>query len=169
MAENFEKNNNHEHSDVLKETLNDLNTLKNDNLDNVENNVETTWEALNKLGKDVVNSKIDELQNKVVDTIFDKSLDSNLMWESNNKIAQGQVEELFESWKNEFNDSKNTVSEYKVGKKYDKLKARGVDVKKWIKESANKIVNEINNWEQEKNPVARSLLKFVNRIMQSEK
>lgn len=153
----------------------DLNSLKNEvDLQNTEkseekNDSENVSESLNNLGNSLINSKLDELQSKVEDTLLDSSLENNFMWESNDNITKWQIDEFFEKWKEEFNDDKKTIVENKFVKKYQNLEDRNMDVAKWIESSADKISDEIKNWKEEKNPVARSLLRFVNWIMKSEK
>gem|GEM_PF-1852686 len=51
----------------------------------------------------------------------------------------------------------------------DRFAGRPEAVKESIQSSADKILDEIYNWEEEKNPVARSLLRIVNWIMKTEK
>ncbi len=171
MAENFEKNDMNDKSElanVVWWTLDDLNSLKNDKTKEVKK-TESTWDALNNLGDALVNSKLEELQNKIEDTLLDSALESSSIWESNDQITKGQIDKFFEKWKEEFYDDKKTVVEDKFTQKYKNIEDRSVDVAKWIENSADKIIDEIKNWEKEQNPVARSLLRFVNRIMKSEK
>jgi hypothetical protein len=51
----------------------------------------------------------------------------------------------------------------------DKFAGRPEAVKESIQSSADKILDEIYNWKEEKNPVARSLLRIVNWVMKTEK
>ena len=79
------------------------------------------------------------------------------------------IDKFFKKWKEEFNDDNDTSSEKKFVKKYKNLENRSIDVAEWIQKSADDIEKEIINWKDEKNPVAKSLLRIVNRIMKSEK
>jgi len=67
----------------------------------------------------------------------------------------------------------DTKTEKRVVKKHgqmvNKFAGRPEAVKESIQSSADKILDEIYNWKEEKNPVARSLLRIVNWIMKTEK
>ncbi|HRU50374.1 MAG TPA: hypothetical protein P5155_02615, partial [Candidatus Absconditabacterales bacterium] len=67
----------------------------------------------------------------------------------------------------------DTKTEKRVVKKHKNmvksLSNRPGGVQEAIGESVDKILDEIYNWREEKNPVARSLLKIVNWIMKTEK
>lgn len=53
-------------------------------------------------------------------------------------------------------------------KKYTSIENRNIDVQNAIKESWESVLDEILNWKEEKNPVAKSLLGIANWILKTE-
>lgn len=152
----------------------ELNSLKKEVLDS-KKNIEKWDKSNEKKGNEKIeansetqnsiNSKLDFLSGKVNDTLNNMELDSEL----DSKLDSNDVNEFFEKWKDEFNDNKNTTAEKKFVSKSSYINEdRPQDVVDWINNSADKILDEIKNWKQEQNPVARSLLRIVNWIMKSE-
>ena len=121
-----------------------------------------------------LNEETSEKTEELKDTTIDSTLDNlNLdmqewveLKDSDNKTRE-ELDKFFEKWK-----ERNPTEEKKDFQnllKNDRFKNRSKEVVQQIGKSATNVENEIKNWDKEKNPVARSLLKFVNRIMGTEK
>jgi hypothetical protein len=96
---------------------------------------------------------------------------SGIEWGKVNE-RKDKVSEFFDAGQKEF-EKVDTKTEKRVVKKHKNmvksLSNRPGWVQEAIGESVDKILDEIYNWKEEKNPVARSLLKIVNWIMKTEK
>lgn len=130
----------------------------------LEKNIEawrTQKEAKN-LGETIVDRELDNLHNKI-----------ELWLEKANvkDITKNELNDFFSEWKEKLNDDKHTFREWRLKRllKSDRFKKRSEHVVERIEESASTVENEIKNWQKEKNPVARSLLRIVNWIMWTEK
>lgn len=136
-------------------------------LDQKKEGIET-WDNsksnLNNLEKSTIDSAIDWLENNIKKELLEKEVDMETKDE-----LKDSIDKFFKKWKEEFNDDNDTSSEKNFVKKYKNLENRSIDVAEWIQKSADDIEKEIINWKDEKNPVAKSLLRIVNRIMKSEK
>ncbi|HRX64076.1 MAG TPA: hypothetical protein P5060_03170 [Candidatus Absconditabacterales bacterium] len=89
------------------------------------------------------------------------------------------IDDFFEKAEKVDNDLENTDEiEKEIGrkfkrtrtvKKYNSIENRNIDVQNAIKESGESVLDEITNWKEEKNPVAKSLLSIANWILKTEK
>ncbi len=66
-------------------------------------------------------------------------------------------------------DNINKNTDRKIVKKYKKIKDRWFDVKEKIVEASDVIIGFVKNWDKEKNPVAKVLLRIADWILRSEK
>ena len=120
-----------------------------------------------------------ERTEKLKDSTIDSTLDSlNLEMQewlelSNSDIeTKDELNQFFEKGKNEFKDEKAIPQEKELSQqllKNNKFKNRSPEAVREIAHSDTKLENEIKNWKQEKNPVAKSLLRVVDRIIWTEK
>jgi hypothetical protein len=113
----------------------------------------------------------DENVSDELDSLSAEIILSGIEWGKVNE-RKDKVSEFFDAGQKEF-EKVDTKTEKRVVKKHkNKVKSlsnRPGWVQEAIGESVDKILDEIYNWEEEKNPVARSLLKIVNWIMKTEK
>jgi hypothetical protein len=79
-----------------------------------------------------------------------------------------KIDDFFEKGKNEFRRV-DSVKEKRVVKKYNRILDRNINIQESIVNSAETILNEIQNWDKEKDLVAKSLLRISNWILKSEK
>jgi uncharacterized protein YjgD (DUF1641 family) len=167
-ADNKEQNNNLDENfswelDSLKKNIL-WNTSEKTKDESVEKREDKKVKSNSEIEKSI-NSKLDFLNDKINATLDDVELDEKLkQW-----VDEETVDKFFEKWKNELTDNKTTNSEKKFISKSSYIADRPNDVVEWINDSADEILNEIQNRKQEQNPVARSLLRIVNWIMKSEK
>lgn len=158
---NIEKKDNLESkNNKFKDWLNSLKDSilwKNKEKEQIQNE---TWNASESLKSNVINSALDNLNLNIQKWLDLHDADDN---------TKAELNEFFKEWKKEFSDNNETHDEKKFVHEYKKIESRPAAVQRWIENSVEKIENEISNWKQEKNPVARSLLRIVNRIMETEK
>mgnify|MGYP007069027660 CR=1 FL=1 len=156
-----------------------------DNKDNLREDLDFSSELSN-LEKEIRNAAGDKLKEKeqeVVWNVSDENVSDELDSLSAEIILSGiewgkvnerkdKVSEFFDAGQKEF-EKVDTKTEKRVVKKHKNmvksLSNRPGWVQEAIGESVDKILDEIYNWREEKNPVARSLLKIVNWIMKTEK
>ena len=135
--------------------------------DIVPSSDENLWDNNENLNEDSVNFswELENLKNLIKKEVIKKTED----WEKL-KINEDldKIDKFFEQWKKEF-EKVDTSDEKEIIKKYNTIRNRPVEVQKEIEKISNEVLDEIYNWKQEKNPVARSLLRIINWIMSSEK
>lgn len=131
---------------------------------NFEESIEAwkTQKETKDLGEGIVDRELDDLHNKI-----------ELWLEKANvkDITKDELNNFFSEWKEKINDDKHTFREWRLKRllKSDRFKERSEHVVERIEESAGTVENEIKNWRDQKNPVARSLLRIVRWIMWTEK
>lgn len=151
-----------------------------DELSNLENNIrEIAWDKI----KQKEQEEKEQIEKEQIVSKTKGNLESlhesMLSWAESwleqkqvNETWKDKVSEFFDVGKEEF-EKIDTKIEKRVVKKHgqmvDKFAGRPEAVKESIQSSADKILDEIYNWKEEKNPVARSLLRIVNWIMKTEK
>lgn len=120
-------------------------------------------------------SKTEKLKDSAIDSTLDNlNLDMQewLELQNSDDKTKEELNKFFEKWKEELKDNTNTLEEKELSEKLFKNKRfekRSPEIVQQIAKSATKIENEIKDWQKEKNPVARSLLKIVDWIMSTEK
>ena len=120
-------------------------------------------------------SKTENLKDSAIDSTLDNlNLDMQewLELQNSDDKTKEELNKFFEKWKKEFKDDVQTPEEQELSQKLlqsDRFKNRSTETVQQIAKSATKIENEIKDWQKEKNPVARSLLKIVDWIMSTEK
>jgi len=151
-----------------------------DDNDNLREDLDFSSELLS-LENEIRNVARDKLKEKEQEVVWNVSdeLDSlsaeivlsGIEWGKVNE-SKDKVSEFFDAGQKEF-EKVDTKTEKRVVKKHKNmvksLSNRPGWVQEAIGESVDKILDEIYNWREEKNPVARSLLKIVNWIMKTEK
>ena len=166
MADNFEDKKTPEGNEWNERDKNNEN-----NENNNDNEKKGLWDSF----KEIFKWFTDKLKKNAVDSALD-NLQANIeKWlnidETDNETKQELVD-FFNEWKNEL-EFIDTKEEEKLVEKLTSsgkfTKDREPEIVAKIVESADKIENEIKDWQKEKNPVARSLLKIVNWIMWTEK
>lgn len=158
---------------------NDLNDEGKD-LDHLNDDLDISAElsGLEAKIRNVAWDKIQEREQKIISETSGE-LDSlgaeiGLEWlnQKANEKSKDKVSEFFKEWEEELKVI-DTRKEKRFVKKYKKMKGisseRPEAVKNAIESSVDDVLDEIYNWEKEKNPVARSLLRIVNMIMKTEK
>lgn len=119
--------------------------------------------------------KAENLKDSAIDSTLDNlNLDMQewLELQDSDDETKEELNKFFEKWKKELKDDIDTTEEKELSVKLlqsSRFKNRSPETVQQIAKSAIKIESEIINWKQEKNPVARSLLKIVNWIMWTEK
>jgi len=99
------------------------------------------------------------------------SLKCMIIEENKTKKDLDKIEEFFEKWIEEFsdNDWKKTRVEKKFIRRYEKIKDRSPNIQQEIVWSAGTIIWSIRNWNKQKDPVAKVLLRMANMILKSDK
>lgn len=133
--------------------------------------------------KNIDEIQVEEETSRQTENLKDSAIDSTLdnlkldmqewleLKDSDDEIKK-ELNQFFEKWKEELKDDEHTPEEQELSQKLlqsDRFKNRSAETVQQIAKSATKIENEIKDWQKEKNPVARSLLKIVNWIMWTEK
>lgn len=136
-------------------------------LSNLESKIrEVAWDKIKKKEQEIIAEASDELSS------LGAEIGSGWLSEGFNENSKDKVSEFFWKWKEEFKVI-DTRRERKVVRKHkimkSKFELRPDWVKQAIEQSVDRILDEIYNWKEEKNPVARSLLRIVNRILKTEK
>ena len=155
------------------------------NIDNNANNIENKdtnkfKDFLNSLKRSIENKKnkesINDLEKRKNRSKTEESLEylnnDIKKWVEIKKVAQDtklEVNEFMKEWVNEINKDKKHNTKKGFEHKYDTINSRPETTQEWINDSIDDIVDEYKNRKQEKNPIARWLLRVVNRIMNSEK
>lgn len=165
--ENKNKDKDLDNKDNLREDLDFSSELS-----NLENEIRNAArDKLKKEEQEVVWNVSDENVLDELDSLSAEIILSGIEWGKVNE-RKDKVSEFFDAGQKEF-EKVDTKTEKRVVKKHgqmvDKFAGRPEAVKESIQSSADKILDEIYNWKEEKNPVARSLLKIVNWIMKTEK
>ncbi len=140
-----------------------------DELSELENQIRNVaWDKIREREREqkIVSETSDEL-----DTL---GAEVGLVWldKKVNEKWKDKVSEFFWKWKEELNKlNPNTKKQIKKTSLWikGKLYNRPQEVRQAIEKSADNILDEIYNWKEEKNPVARSLLRIANWIMKTEK
>ena len=166
------ENKNKDKDESLDKDLDDNDNLREDldfssELSSLENEIRNAaGDKLKEEKQKVVWNVSDELDSLSAEIVL-----SGIEWGKVNE-RKDKVSEFFDAGQKEF-EKVDTKTEKRVVKKHkNKVKSlsnRPGWVQEAIGESVDKILDEIYNWEEEKNPVARSLLKIVNWIMKTEK
>ena len=158
-----------------------------ENIEKKNNNwFRETWESVKSFlewKKDVDEIQIEEETSRKTENLKDSAIDSTLdnlnldMQEGLELKDTGdetkkELNQFFEKWKEELKDDVQTPEEQEPSQKLlqsDRFKNRSAETVQQIAKSPTKIENEIKDWQKEKNPVAKSLLKIVDWIMSTEK
>ena len=166
------ENKNKDKDESLDKDLDDNDNLREDldfssELSSLENEIRNAaGDKLKEEKQKVVWNVSDELDSLSAEIVL-----SGIEWGKVNE-RKDKVSEFFDAGQKEF-EKVDTKTEKRVVKKHkNKVKSlsnRPGWVQEAIGESVDKILAEIYNWKEEKNPVARSLLKIVNWIMKTEK
>lgn len=153
-------------SDENNENLNENSDFSKE-LSDLENEIKNAIPDEIKKKEEIQQNTFDEL-----DSLATEVVESGFEWNKHSEKPKDRVWEFFDTGKKEF-EKVDTFKEKRVIGKHKKMTNKFADrpetVKEAIQNSSDKILEEIYNWKQEKNPVARSLLKIVNRIMKTEK
>lgn len=153
---------------------NDLDSIKSQ-LNDLKKNIESSNEDLSSFSKELNLLKKSVEQNKkeleTSDTIKEIHSELDLLWkEITDKINQSKKDpENIETHEAEHNHNKSGKNEKNGFRIPNTLNWRPLEIAENIGEISNDIENEYKNWRQEKNPIARWLLRLVDRIMNSEK
>ena len=161
--DNIDNNNSVEQDWQNREGVNNWNNFLDENENREKQIVEwNTNEEAENMKDDMIKQSLDKLQNKI-GTAFEKA--------DVTQDTKDKLDRFFDKSKEELTDDKYSVYELpvKLLMKTNRFKNRSEWAVDNIVKSANKIENEINNWKDETNPVARSLLKIVRWIMWTEK
>ncbi len=166
------ENKNKDKDESLDKDLDDNDNLREDldfssELSSLENEIRNAaGDKLKEEKQKVVWNVSDELDSLSAEIVL-----SGIEWGKVNE-RKDKVSEFFDAGQKEF-EKVDTKTEKRVVKKHKNmvksLSNRPGWVQEAIGESVDKILDEIYNWKEEKNPVARSLLKIVNWIMKTEK
>ena len=119
--------------------------------------------------------KAENLKDSAIDSTLDNlNLDMQewLELQDSDDETKEELNKFFEKWKKELKHDIDTTEEKELSVNLlqsGRFKNRSPETVQQIAKSATKIESEIKNWKQEKNPVARSLLKIVDWIMGTEK
>ena len=163
---------------------------------NIENNKENQWNNIEKKEtnwfkekwesiknflewkKNIDEIKITEKATEMTDILKDSSIDSQLHdLEKRQEIQDSKIDtkkeldDLLTEWR-WMKDSKEILREKELAQELlnnDRFKNRSQGVKEEITRSANNVLTDIENYDKEQNPVARSLLWIVHKIMNTEK
>lgn len=125
--------------------------------------------------KEETSNKAENLKDSAIDSTLDNlnlDMQEGLELKDSDDETKEELEHFFEKWKEELKDTIDTPEEKELSEKLlqsDRFKNRSPETVQQIAKSATKIETEIKNWQTEKNPVAKSLLKIVNWIMGTEK
>ncbi len=128
------------------------------------NNIEPDENSFEWLSDDEIAKKFEEQMDKLKKIAKKEAREND---EDPEKILD-KIDDFFENWKEEL-EKIDTKKEKKAIKKYKKILNRGIDVQKEIINSWEFVLGEIKNWEKEKNPVAKSLLRIIKWILNTEK
>ena len=170
-----------------------MNNFEN-NKENQWNNIEKKnsnwfkekWESIKNFlewKKDIDEIQVEEETSRKTESLKDSAIDSTLdnlnldMQEGlelkdTDDETKKELNQFFEKWKEELKDDAQTLEEQELSQKLlqsERFKSRSPETVQQIAKSATKIENEIKDWQKEKNPVAKSLLKIVDWIMGTEK
>lgn len=144
------------------------------------------WESVKnflKWKKDAEEIQVEEETSRKTENLKDSAIDSTLdnlnldmqegleLKDSDDKTKE-ELNQFFEAWKQGLKNDIEQPWEAELRERLFKSKRfgkRSPEVVTQIAKSATKIENEIKDWQKEKNPVARSLLKIVDWIMSTEK
>lgn len=149
----------------------------NNNENKDKNWIQRQWESFKNL-IDLKKNKIEaetafqsnELQKQAVDQALD-DLQANVeKWldiQESSDSAKTELEDFFKKWKEEYENNDNMANDFVNN--YKTLKNRNKDIAQSIKNSANYVQLEIDSWDSEPNYVAKSLLRIVKWIMNTEK
>lgn len=133
--------------------------------------------------KDAEEIQVEEETSRKTENLKDSAIDSTLdnlnldmqEWlelKDTDDETKKELNQFFEKWKEKFKDDVQTPEGQELSQKLlqsDRFKNRSTETVQQIAKSATKIENEIKDWQKEKNPVAKSLLKFADWIMSTEK
>ena len=136
------------------------------------------WESIKnflewkqKLDKLKVEEEASESSAKLKESAVDSTLENlNLDMEKWSEISDSEVEikeqldQILQKWKK---DTKQVLTHKEMSQRI--INGRSPEVSQQISNSATKVEDEIKNWENEENPIARSLLKMANWLMNTEK
>ena len=168
-------------------------------MNNFENNKENQWNNIEKKNTNWFREKRESIKNflewkkyaeeitvkrktgQETENLKDFAIDSTLdnlqlnmqewleLSNADNETKE-ELNHIFEEWKE---NKKEIMQDEELPKKLEKYNkkfpGRSPEVVQKIVNSATEIETEIKNWQTEKNPVAKSLLKIVNWIMGTEK
>lgn len=134
----------------------------------VLNEEEATSEKINNIANDIGNEQLDNLHNKIESTFEEQGIIDE---------TRDSLTEFFDEGKKEFSDNVQPIDEDGVNYETEvatlmnskRFQDRSSSVVKGIVESAEKIKKEILHRKEQKNPVAKSLYRIVNRIIGTEK
>jgi len=165
MAENIEENKNREinegwnkHRDILSWVNRIFHRVDNVKKQEVIEAQDQARNSTENLGKLTVDQALDDLQANV-----EKWLDI----QESNDSAKKELNDFFEKWKEDYEKNEKMANDFVDN--YNTLKNRNKDIAQSIKSSANYVQLEIDSWDSEPNYVARSLLRIVKWIMNTEK
>jgi len=125
--------------------------------------------------KEEISRKTENLKDSTINSTLDNlnlDMQEGLELKDSDDEIKKELNQFFEKWKEELKDNVHTPEEQELSQKLlqsDRFKNRSAEIVQQIAKSATKIENEIKDWQKEKNPVAKSLLKIVDWIMGTEK
>ena len=125
--------------------------------------------------KEEISRNAENLKDSVIDSTLDNlNLDMQewLELQDSDDKTKEELNKFFEIWKQELKNDIEQPWEAELRERLfnsERFGKRSPDIVREVAKSATKIENEIKNWKQEENSVARSLLKIVNWIMWTEK
>lgn len=149
------------------------------NLESKDSNwLKRQWESIRnflewkqKADKIKVEEEVSENSEKLKQSAVDSTLENlNLDMEKWSEISdseieiKGELDQILHKWKK---DIKQVPTHKEMSQRI--INGRSPEVSQQISNSATKVEDEIKNWENEENPIARSLLKMANWLMNTEK
>ena len=109
-----------------------------------------------------IKGDLDDLKKSILQKIDIENVD-------NKEQIKHDVDSVFEKWLEELSDTKETSKEKRVVRKIKKINFDNVDVKQEKQRSFDRVLSSITNWRNEKNPVAKVLLRMADWVLSTEK
>ncbi len=134
----------------------------------------TSSDELNNLKKEVARNTIEDVERDDIKGDLDylkKSILQKIDIENvdNKEQTIDDVDSVFKKWLEELTDKKETSKEKRAVRKIKKINFDNVDVKQEKQKSFDRVLSSITNWRNEKNPVAKILLRMADWVLSTEK
>ncbi len=134
----------------------------------------TSSDELNNLKKEVARNTIEDVERDDIKGDLDylkKSILQKIDIENvdNKEQTIDDVDSVFKKWLEELTDKKETSKEKRAVRKIKKINFDNVDVKQEKQKSFDRVLSSIINWRNEKNPVAKILLRMADWVLSTEK